>query len=229
LRPVSLLNSEAAEEESLDALAARARACRICRDAPSAGAPLPDPRPVFAASATARICIASQAPGLRAHESGLPFDDRSGDRLRSWMGLSRAEFYDAARIAILPMGFCFPGYDAGGADLPPRPECAPAWRSAFLTRMPQLRLVLCIGLYAQRYHLGRQWRGSLTATVSDWRSILGASRRPRVLPLPHPSWRNSGWLKKNRWFEEELVPVLQEAVRGDGGVGDQRSAPQENA
>lgn len=192
--------------------AATLRACRICRDAPRFGAALPhEPRPVVQGSATARLLIASQAPGNRAHRSGVPFCDPSGVRLRAWLGLSEAAFYDAAWVAILPMGACFPGLDAKGGDRPPRRECAPAWRSALLAGLPELDLILVIGQYAQGWHLGRP-PGGLTATVARWRDILEASSRPRILPLPHPSWRNNGWLRKNPWFEAELLPVLRAEV-----------------
>jgi uracil-DNA glycosylase len=196
----------------LDHLSAQARACRVCRDAPSRVAPLADPRPVFQASATARLCIASQAPGLRAHESGRPFDDRSGERLRDWMGVSREEFYDASRVAILPMGFCFPGYDAHGSDLPPRRECATLWRARFLAAMPSVELILCIGAYAQAWHLGTARAPSMTATVENWRHFLATDSGPRVVPLPHPSWRNTGWIKRHPWFEAELLPALRTEI-----------------
>jgi len=193
-------------------LAERIRACRICRDVP-AGPPLPhEPRPVVVPSSTARILIAGQAPGTRVHASGIPFDDASGDRLRDWLGVSREEFYDPARFAIAAMGFCFPGQDAKGGDLPPRRECAPAWRADLLALMPQIELVLAIGLHAQTWHLGPLRRGSLTQTVMDWRAILKASSRPQIIALPHPSWRNSGWIKRNPWFETELLPFLRAAV-----------------
>ncbi|MFC6487712.1 uracil-DNA glycosylase family protein, partial [Nitratireductor sp. GCM10026969] len=160
-----------------------------------------------------RILIAGQAPGTRVHVSGLPFDDRSGDRLRDWMGVDRTQFYDPARFSIVPMGFCFPGSDEKGSDLPPRRECAPAWRARLMAEMPQVDLVLTIGQYAQAWHLGDLRRRTVTETVRDWRAILEAPRQPRVLPLPHPSWRNTAWLKKNPWFEQELLPVLKEEVR----------------
>jgi uracil-DNA glycosylase len=199
--------------ESLVELAVRAQSCRKCYDAPE-GAPLQqEPRPLFQVSEGARICIASQAPGIRAHDTGLPFNDPSGDRLRAWMDVTRSEFYDEARVVILPMGFCFPGHEARGSDLPPRRECAPMWRARFFSLLPQVELILCIGQYAQTYHLGRRWRGSVTETVKDWRGILSVTGTPALLPLPHPSWRNSGWLKRNPWFESELLPVLQADVR----------------
>ncbi len=201
-----------AAAEPFDAVAARLRACRLCRDAPLHGAPLPhEPRPVVQGSATARLLIASQAPGNRAHRSGVPFSDPSGMRLRAWLGLDEAAFYDAARVAILPMGACFPGLDAKGGDRPPRRECAPAWRAELLAGLPGLDLILVIGQYAQAWHLGPR-PGGLTETVAGWRAILSASARPRVLPLPHPSWRNNGWLRTNPWFEAELLPVLRAEV-----------------
>ena len=199
-------------EEPLHDLVATIRACRICRDAP-AGEPLPhEPRPVVVASGSARILIAGQAPGTKVHASGKPFDDRSGDRLRHWLGVDREQFYDPANFAIAPMGFCFPGQDARGGDLPPRRECAPAWRSRLMAAMPQIELVLAIGLYAQAWHLGDLRRGSLTETVAAWTTFHRRNRGPRLLPLPHPSWRNTGWLKANPWFEVELLPVLREEV-----------------
>jgi uracil-DNA glycosylase len=199
--------------ETLDDVLAQLRACRICRDAPRFGPRLPhEPRPVIQAEASARLLIASQAPGTRVHASGRPFTDRSGDRLRDWLGLDHARFYYASRIAIVPMGHCFPGLDAKGGDLPPRRECAPAWRPRVLAALPNIELVLVIGRYAQAWHLGPKAAADLTATVADWRAIFAGEGRPRVLPLPHPSWRNNGWLRKNPWFEAELVPVLRAEV-----------------
>ncbi|WP_274424095.1 uracil-DNA glycosylase family protein [Chelativorans sp. YIM 93263] len=198
--------------ETLEHLLSSIRACRMCRDEP-AGAPLPhEPRPVLIGSHQARILIAGQAPGTRVHESGLPFDDRSGDRLRQWLGVDRAQFYDPRNFAIIPMGFCFPGYDAKGSDLPPRRECAPTWRARLMAQMPQIDLILVIGQYAQAWHLGSSRKKNLTETMQAWREIFGETRSPRVLPLPHPSWRNTAWLKKNPWFEAELLPVLQREV-----------------
>ncbi|HEY5817740.1 MAG TPA: uracil-DNA glycosylase family protein [Mesorhizobium sp.] len=197
---------------NLDDLTARVLACRLCVDNPL-GKPMPHaPRPVAWPSTTAKILIAGQAPGTKVHSSGLPFDDASGDRLRDWLGVSRAEFYDRSKLAMLPMGFCFPGQDAKGGDLPPRRECAPAWRGAFLDAMPQIELVLAIGLYAQAWHLGSLRGPSLTATVANWRAGYGATGNPHVLALPHPSWRNSGWLKKNPWFAADLLPFLRREV-----------------
>lgn len=191
-------------------------ACRICRDAPARGEAyrLPhEPRPVAVLSAKARVLIAGQAPGLRVHESGLPFNDASGDRLRQWLGVDRDSFYNPDHFAIVPMGFCFPGYDAAGSDMPPRKECAPLWRQKTMDAMPQVELVLAIGQYAQAWHLGAARMASMTETVSEWRRYLLTNRSPAALPLPHPSWRNSGWLKRHPWFEAELLPVLQERVR----------------
>jgi uracil-DNA glycosylase len=200
--------------DDFETLAGGLRACRICRDAPLRGGVLPhEPRPIIQGSASARLCIASQAPGTRAHASGIPFQDPSGVRLRAWLGLDAAVFYDPTRVAIVPMGSCFPGQDAKGGDLPPRRECAEAWREPLFAALPQLELILLIGQYAQAWHLGDAFQGGLTGTVQRWRAILDGPARPRVLPLPHPSWRNNGWLKKNPWFESELLPVLRHEVR----------------
>jgi len=199
--------------ESLDDITRRIRACRICIEQP-VGRPLPhEPGPVLQPSSQARILIASQAPGTKVHLSGKPFTDASGDRLRNWLGVTPDEFYDPRNFAIVPMGFCFPGQDARGADLPPRRECAPAWREPLMAAMPQIELVLTIGLYAQAWHMGETRRGSLTETVMDWREIFAAPSQPVVLPLPHPSWRNTGWLKKHPWFEMDLLPFLRMEIR----------------
>ncbi len=175
------------------------------------------PRPVLRGSPGARVLVAGQAPGTRVHATGLPFNDPSGDRLRGWMGVDRATFYDESRIAVVPMGLCFPGQDAKGGDLPPRPECAAAWHDNVMRTLRGVELALAIGSYAQRWHLrrlglDRHLRSSLSETVAGWRSILAASDGPRVLVLPHPSWRNTGWLKKHPWFEAELLPVLRTEV-----------------
>jgi len=199
--------------ESLEALARALRACRICVERPI-GAGLPHaPNPIVRVSDTARLCIASQAAGTLAHASSIPFNDRSGDRLRGWLDLSREEFYDFSRVAIVPMGFCFPGQDATGGDLPPRRECAPAWRSRIFAAMPRIELILAIGQYAQAWHIGPARKRGLTATVAAWRESLSEARRPMILPLPHPSWRNNGWLKRNPWFEAEFLPELRQQVR----------------
>ncbi|MFP3944295.1 MAG: uracil-DNA glycosylase family protein [Alphaproteobacteria bacterium] len=184
------------------------RACRLCAEAPE-GAPLPhEPRPVLRAEATARLCVAGQAPGTRVHESGIPFNDPSGDRLRDWMGVDRDTFYDASRIAVVPMGFCFPGLDAKGGDRPPRRECAARWRERIFEHLDRVELTLLVGAHAQKWHLGKAAKASLTETVAAWRDYL-----PAYIPLPHPSWRNNAWLKKNPWFEAEVVPYLRKRVR----------------
>ncbi|MHA1157331.1 MAG: uracil-DNA glycosylase family protein [Alphaproteobacteria bacterium] len=196
----------------LDALLVRVRACRICRDTPS-GPPLAhQPRPVLRARADARLCIAGQAPGTLVHASGVPFDDPSGRRLRTWLGMDEATFYDQRRVAIVPMGFCFPGQDGRGADRPPRRECAPAWRQAVMDHLPAVQLILAVGGYAQAWHLGTRKSDTLTETVAAWRTIARRSGRPQVVPLPHPSWRNNGWLKRNPWFEIDLLPALRERI-----------------
>ncbi|MEN0002290.1 MAG: uracil-DNA glycosylase family protein [Pseudomonadota bacterium] len=188
-------------------------ACRVCRDKPE-GVSLPhEPRPVVVPSATARICIAGQAPGTRVHQSGRPFTDPSGDRLRAWMGVDETTFYDASRIAIVPMGFCFPGLDAKGGDLPPRRECAKHWHDRLFAHMGNVDLVLVIGQYAQAYHLGALRSKTLTETVGNWRNLLATRVAGRVvIPLPHPSWRNNAWIKKNPWFESELLPIIRNEI-----------------
>lgn len=192
----------------LDRLTADIRSCRICVESPLK-APLPhEPRPVLRVSRKARLCIVGQAPGTRVHASGTPFTDPSGDRLRDWMGVTSEEFYDVSRLAIVPMGFCFPGLDAKGGDLPPRRECADAWREQLFGLLPQIELTLLVGQYAQAWHLGGARKESLTATVTAWREY-----GPRFIPLPHPSWRNNAWIRKNPWFEAELLPVLRSEVR----------------
>ncbi|MGI9364131.1 MAG: uracil-DNA glycosylase family protein [Rhizobiaceae bacterium] len=163
-------------------------------------------------SATARICIAGQAPGLRVHESGIPFNDPSGDRLRDWMAIDRSIFYDQDKLAIVPMGFCFPGYDAKKSDLPPRKECRVVWHDKVFSLMPQIELILVIGRYAQNFHMSKTQGKTVTETVVNWRQAFANSDRPKVLPLPHPSWRNTGWIKRNPWFEQELLPVLRSEV-----------------
>ncbi|MDX1799397.1 MAG: uracil-DNA glycosylase family protein [Marinobacter sp.] len=187
-------------EETLPALLARVRQCTLCAD----DLPLP-PRPVVQADADARILVVGQAPGRRVHETGLPFNDPSGDRLRAWMGIDRDTFYDASQVAILPMGFCYPGKGKSG-DLPPRPECAPTWRQALLDRLPNVELTLAVGQYAQQWHMGQTYR-SVTETVRQWSSFW-----PDVVPMPHPSPRNNLWLRRNPWFEENVVPELQQRV-----------------
>ena len=178
------------------------QACTLCR----AHLPL-GPRPVVQMHPDARILIAGQAPGSKVHKTGVPFDDPSGDRLRAWMGVDKAMFYDAARIAILPMGFCYPGTGKSG-DLPPRPECTIAWREKLLAQMPNIRLTLVIGQYAQAWHLKDSAKPNLTDTVNAWREYW-----PAVLPLPHPSPRNNIWLKRNAWFEGDVLPSLQKRIK----------------
>ena len=166
------------------------------------------PRPVVWFRPGARILIAGQAPGARVHAAGEPFRDASGDRLRGWIGMSEAEFYDRARVAVVPMAFCVPGYDRNGSDLPPPPVCAATWRGRVMAALPELRLLLLVGGAAQRWHLGV--RTGVTETVAGWRS-----HAPRAFPLPHPSWRNTGWLKRNPWFSADLLPELRRAVRAE--------------
>ena len=185
----------------------RISGCRLCAERFAATETAHAPRPVLRARPGARILIAGQAPGARVHASGLPFDDPSGDRLRDWMGIGRETFYDQSRIAVVPMAFCFPGYDVKGSDLPPPPVCAKTWRAQVMAALPGVALTLVIGQYAQGWHLGKARGRSVTETVKNWRAY-----GPDRLPLPHPSWRNTAWLKKNPWFEEEVVPWLRARV-----------------
>ena len=187
---------------AFDRLLKDVRACRLCAEH------LPhEPRPVLRAKPTARVCIAGQAPGTRVHASGMPFTDPSGDRLRDWLGIDRDTFYDETRVAIVPMGFCFPGLDAKGGDLPPRKECAPAWRERVFAHLKEIDLTLLVGSYAQAWHLKGRTKATLSDTVRAWRDY-----GPAFIPLPHPSWRNNAWIKKNPWFEEELLPHLRRRV-----------------
>jgi uracil-DNA glycosylase len=188
--------------ESLAALLADIRACRLCT------AHLPDgPRPIVQATPSSRLLIVGQAPGRKVHATGIPFNDASGDRLRTWLGMDRDTFYDARRIALVPMGFCFPGSGRSG-DLPPRPECAPTWHPRLMPKLKHVQLTLAIGQYAQMGLLGARCGPTLTDTVSNWRDHLANG----VLPLPHPSPRNQLWLKRNPWFESELLPILRREV-----------------
>lgn len=190
-------------------------ACRVCHDCPRYPPPYEiEPRPIAVLSSCAPIAISGQAPGLKVHESGIPFNDASGNRLRDWMGVNCEEFYDSNRFAIIPMGFCFPGYNAKGSDLPPRRECREIWHEQVFSGMPQIQLVLTIGQYAQHWHIDDIGKKSVTETVANWQKILNTrqSRGYRVLPLPHPSWRNTGWIKKNPWFSEELLPELKRLI-----------------
>ncbi len=186
-------------EDSLDAATAEALACRRCE----AFLPL-GPRPVFRVSTTARILIIGQAPGTKVHMTGLPWNDASGDRLRGWLRMDRALFYDERHIAIVPMGLCYPGRLPRGGDAPPRPECAPLWLDRFIRLMPGVRLTLLVGSYAQRHRLGK---GAMTDRVRRYAELA-----PEVVPLPHPSWRTTGWERRNPWFGEALLPALRQAV-----------------
>lgn len=185
----------------LAGLLAEVRSCRACE----AHLPL-GPRPVLQAAASARLLVVGQAPGVRVHTSGVPWDDPSGDRLRAWTGLEKAPFYDASEVAIIPMGFCYPGRGQGG-DLPPRRECADLWLDQLLARLPRIELTLLIGLHAQRHFLGRRRKRSLTETVRAWREFA-----PEYFPLPHPSARNTFWFQRNPWFEQDLLPALKQRV-----------------
>jgi uracil-DNA glycosylase len=187
--------------EEFDQIVSEIRACTIC----SADLPL-GPNPVIQVSQKAKILIASQAPGVRVHKTSIPFSDPSGDRLREWLNIDRDTFYDPDKFAIVPLGFCYPGTGPRG-DLPPRPECAPTWRVRLLDMMPEIQLTLIIGQYAHKYHLAEKRKKNLTETVKAWREYA-----PRLFPLPHPSPRNNIWLKKNPWFNEEVIPALQENV-----------------
>lgn len=188
-------------DSEFESVIAAVRACEICKPHLPLG-----PRPVFQISQTARILVVGQAPGRRVHETGIPFNDPSGERLRGWMGIDRSVFYDSARIALLPMGFCYPGTGKSG-DLPPRPECAEKWRKQLLALLQDVQLTLVIGQYAQAWHLDALQRNSLTETVKNWREYW-----PKYLPLPHPSPRNNLWLRRNPWLEEEILPVLKDRV-----------------
>ncbi len=188
--------------ESLPDLLASARACRVCEASLSHG-----PRPVLTAGADARIVIVGQAPGSKVHASGVPWQDDSGDRLRGWLGIDDATFYDPERVSLLPMGFCYPG-KGPSADLPPRPECAPLWHPQLMHAMPAHSLTLLVGLYAQAYYLGRRRKKTLTATVQTWQEYA-----PDFLPLPHPSWRVRTWMKRNPWFRQHVVVDLRDRVR----------------
>ena len=207
--------------DELNRLLAEIKSCRICLDSPRRK-PLPHtPRPVLLAAAGARIAICGQAPGTRVHASGVPFTDPSGDRLREWMAVDHATFYDPKRIAIIPMGFCFPGLDSKGGDLPPRPECAPRWRAHLFEHLPDLRLVIVVGSYAVKWHFGPLAKANLTQTVRHWRDYVDVPVAPsggpriRAVPVPHPSWRNNAWIKKNPWFTDELLPELRKVVASE--------------
>jgi uracil-DNA glycosylase len=186
----------------LDALLAEIRACRAC-----AGELPHAPRPVVRVSAGTRLLICGQAPGRRVHESGLPFDDPSGDRLRGWMGVDRETFYGHPAIGVAAMAFCFPGTDPKGGDYPPPLRCAALWRARLMAELPKVELTLVVGLPAQRWSLGARAGASMTDTVAAWRDFL-----PDIIAMPHPSWRNTGWLRRNPWFEDEVAPYLRARV-----------------
>ena len=188
--------------EDLDALLAEVRGCRVC----AASLPL-GPRPVLRAAASARLLLIGQAPGTKVHASGKPWTDASGDRLRQWLDLDSATFYDTRRIAIVPMGFCYPGVLPRGGDRPPRPECAPLWHPRIAAALPRVALTVLIGQYAQARYLGARRRRTLTETVAAWRDYL-----PGYFAIPHPSWRTLGWQRRNPWFDEELLPELRRLV-----------------
>ena len=177
--------------------------CRLCEEHLPLG-----PRPVVQADSQARILIAGQAPGRKVHETGIPFNDASGDRLRDWMGIDKSIFYDGSIIALLPMGFCYPGTGKSG-DLPPRPECAEAWREKLLSNLPKIELTLLVGQYGQKYHLGDSRKNNLTETVKSWKEYW----KKGLLPLPHPSPRNNMWLRNNAWFEKDILPALKSRVQ----------------
>jgi len=187
------------DDRDLAAIAAEARACTVC----AAHLPL-GPRPVLRVSPTARLLIVGQAPGTKVHATGIPWNDPSGDRLRLWLAMDRDTFYDESRIAIVPMGLCYPGRLCNGGDAPPRPECAPLWQARLIAAMPEIRLTLLVGSYALRYVLGR---GAMTERVRAFRD-----HAPTCFPLPHPSWRTTGWEKRNPWFQAEVLPALRAAV-----------------
>ena len=185
-----------------ESLLASVRACTVCSDFLAAG-----PRPVVQFSETARIVIIGQAPGSRVHASGVPWNDPSGDRLRGWTGLSKGQFYDPARVALVPMGFCYPGKGKGG-DLPPRPECAPLWHARIMALLPADRLTLLVGTYAQRAYLTLPKGATLMETVREFHGF-----GPRFFPLPHPAWRSAIWMKRNPWYERDVLPALQADVQ----------------
>ena len=198
---------------AFDDLLARVQACTVC----AAQLPHP-PRPILRVSPTACLLIVGQAPGRRVHETGIPWNDPSGDLLRQWLGMTREQFYDVSRIAIVPTGLCYPG-TVKGSDLPPRPECAPLWHPPLRAAMPQIRLTLLIGAYAQAYYLGKRRGRTLADTVHAWRDFA-----PDYVPLPHPSPRNRRWLKQNPWFEAEVLPMLRERVGALLPTGDNEGA-----
>jgi len=192
----------AGSARDLSELLAEIDACDIC----AAELPL-GPRPVLRASRTARLMVIGQAPGTRVHETGTPWNDKSGERLRHWLDIDRKMFYDATRIAIVPMGFCYPGRDRRGGDLPPRPECASTWHDRLLNELPYIELTLLVGSHAQKRYLGSRARSNLTETVHAWKDYL-----PGFIPTPHPSWRTIAWVRNNPWFADEILPELRRRV-----------------
>lgn len=189
-------------QQSLESLIPKIRLCNVCeKKLPLA------PRPIVQVNAKAKILIAGQAPGSAVHASGIPFRDKSGERLREWIGLSENAFYDSEKVAILPMGFCYPGRGKSG-DLPPTPECAELWRNKLLLQLPNIRITLLIGAYSQKWHLAGMNKRTLTATVQHWQDYW-----PNQFPMPHPSPRNNIWLKKNSWFETDLIPILKHRIK----------------
>lgn len=206
------MSIENIDKYSLSRLLEEIKFCRICADSP-VGRPLPhEPRPVLQVSSSARIAICGQAPGTKVHLSGCPFTDRSGERLRDWTGLSDETFYDTSLVAIIPMGFCFPGQTKAGADLPPRPECSRFWHDKLMAELPHLELMLVVGRYAINYHMPNHKGRAVSAVVADYQQFLEADTKPLKLPLPHPSWRNNSWIKQNEWFEVDYLPHIRQAV-----------------
>jgi uracil-DNA glycosylase len=187
---------------TLPQLLGEIRACELCAGALPLG-----PRPVLRAAPSARIMVIGQAPGTKVHETGIPWNDASGDRLRAWMRIDSEDFYDDGKLAIIPMGFCYPGRLPRGGDCPPRPECAPAWHEPLLALLPNIELIILAGSYAQRRYLAKRGKKNLTENVRAWREFA-----PRYIPLPHPSWRTTGWQKRNPWFDTEVLPYLRKRV-----------------
>lgn len=202
-RATPMRRRDRSADDSLARLLAEARACRLCEKHLPLG-----PRPVLRASATARLMIVGQAPGTKVHATGIPWNDPSGERLRAWLGVEREVFYDETRIAIVPMGLCYPGRAAGGGDNPPRPECAPTWHPRLKPALAAVALTLLVGSYAQAYYLGSRREGGVADTVRGYRSYL-----PDFFPLPHPSWRTTAWIRRNPWFEAEVLPALRSSIR----------------
>lgn len=195
--------------ETLPALLARVRRCAVCAQHLPLG-----PRPVVCAATSAKVLIIGQAPGTKVHETGIPWNDPSGERLRDWLGLSADAFYNTANIAIVPTGFCYPGRDPKGGDMPPRPECAPLWHGPIFSHLKSVELTLLVGMYAQKAVLGPKMHRTMTETIRAWQSF-----QPNILPLPHPSWRTLHWARKNPWFETEVLPALKTRIRAALAAG----------